>query len=188
LTIIVRARRADHNLARVVAPPPPRVRDWQTFTAALENIPPQVVQARGFTVFNYTLIPLTEETHATPAIPFSCFDPATGHYADLTIPAVPVTVKSGPVPADLSVLRQAEATVTETEKEPVLRDLAATPGWRAGSLVPLQQQAWFPLLQLLPAGAFLGLWGWDRRRRYLEQHPDVVLRRRARRALRREWR
>ena len=35
---------------------------------------------------------------------------------------------------------------------------------------------------------FLGLWGWDRRRRYLEQHPEVVLRRCARRALRRQWR
>jgi hypothetical protein len=35
---------------------------------------------------------------------------------------------------------------------------------------------------------FFGLWGWDKRRRYLAQHPDLVLRRRARRALRRERR
>jgi hypothetical protein len=33
-----------------------------------------------------------------------------------------------------------------------------------------------------------GLWTWDRRRRYLEQHPDIVRRRRARRALNRERR
>jgi hypothetical protein len=33
-----------------------------------------------------------------------------------------------------------------------------------------------------------GLWAWDRRRRFLEQHPEIVRRRQARRALRREWR
>ena len=35
---------------------------------------------------------------------------------------------------------------------------------------------------------FAGLWGWDRRRRYYEKHPDILLRRKARRALRRQWR
>jgi hypothetical protein len=44
------------------------------------------------------------------------------------------------------------------------------------------------MLHLLPAGTLLGLWLWDRRRRFLEQHPDIVLRRRALRALRRERR
>jgi hypothetical protein len=34
----------------------------------------------------------------------------------------------------------------------------------------------------------LGLVGWDRRRRFLEQHPEIVLRRRALRALRRQRR
>src|SRR5207248_4968482 len=47
---------------------------------------------------------------------------------------------------------------------------------------------WFPLIQLAPAAAFFGLWRWDRRRRFLEQHPEILLRRRARRALRRERR
>jgi hypothetical protein len=41
---------------------------------------------------------------------------------------------------------------------------------------------------LLPALGFCGLWWWDRRRRFLEQHPEVVRRRLARRALRREMR
>jgi hypothetical protein len=69
----------------------------------------------------------------------------------------------------------------------VLSGLAASPGW-TGTLLPLQTSPWFPIVQLIPAGAFLGLWTWDRRRRYYEQHPDVLLRRRARRALHREWR
>jgi hypothetical protein len=54
------------------------------------------------------------------------------------------------------------------------------------SLKPLQLQGWFPCLQLLPLAGFLTLWQWDRRRRYLEAHPEIVRRLQARRALRRE--
>jgi hypothetical protein len=147
---------------------------------------PEPVQ--GVVTFNYMLIPLTETARATPPIPFSCFDPKSGSYADLTIPSVPVTVKPGAVPTDFTALAQAASTAGEPEKELVLRGLAASRGRTAASLVPPQQRAWFPLIQLAPAAAFFGLWNWDRRRRYLEQHPNILLRRRARRALRRQRR
>jgi hypothetical protein len=143
---------------------------------------------QGFVTFNYTLIPLTETARATPSIPFSCFDPKSGTYADLTIPSVPVTVNPGAAPADLTALTQSASTAGQPEKELVLYGLAPSRGRIAASLVPPQQQAWFPLMQLAPAAFFFGLWNWDRRRRYLEHHPDILLRRRARRALRRQRR
>ncbi len=101
---------------------------------------------------------------------------------------MPVTVRPGAVPGDLASLQQAGAVSAEAEKEPTLSGLARFRGRTASSLVPPQLQPWFPFAQLGPALFFLGLWSWDRRRRYLEVHPDVVLRRRARRALRRQWR
>jgi hypothetical protein len=64
--------------------------------------------------------------------------------------------------------------------------LAASPGKTMGSLKPLQLTGWFPCLQLAPLVVFLALWQWDRRRRYLEAHPEIVRRIQARRALRRE--
>jgi hypothetical protein len=182
------AIRGEGNLARLLAPPPPRVRDWQVFDAASDNAPPQVVQARGFASFIYTLIPTTEAACATPAIPFCFFDPQRERYVDLTIPPVPVTVKPGAQPADSQAWARVETQTIADEKEPRLGGLATSRGRTAGSLVPLQQRAWFPLMQLAPALLFVGLWIWDRRRRYLERHPDIILRRRARRALRREWR
>jgi hypothetical protein len=189
----------DGPLARLVAPPAPRVPNWQVFAptevtppVALPQGPPGTLGSaetiQGVTTFNYTLIPLTEQAHATPAIPFSYFDPVRGCYADLTIPPVPVTVAAGAVPADLHALLQAAAPGVAGEKEPVLNGLAPSPGRTAASLVPTQEQAWFPLAQLAPAAAFAGLWGWDRRRRYYEKHPDLLLRRKARRNLRRQWR
>jgi hypothetical protein len=187
------------NLARLVAPAPPKVRDWQVFAADTEGAPLQgfpglvifggnAAQAPGTLTFNYTLIPLTEETRATPAIPFSCFEPKRGAYTDLTIPPVTVTVAPGSAPTQLSALDQAGAVDAPAEKEPVLSGLASAPGPAMHSLEPMQQHAWFPLVQLAPGLVFLGLWGWDRRRRFLQAHPDIVLRRRARRALRRERR
>ena len=40
---------------------------------------------------------MSAEFKATPAIPFSYFDPAKKIYVDLTIPAVPLTVDPAPV-------------------------------------------------------------------------------------------
>jgi hypothetical protein len=175
-------------LARLVPPQPARIPDWQVLQAKTEPVPPQLVQGQGFVTFNFTLVPLTPKARSTPTIPFSAFDPNRAAYADLTIPGVPVTVEPGLVPVDTVALRQGNAADSGPEKEPVLSGLATAPGIVTGGLVPLQRRFWFLLMQLVPAGAFLGLWSWERRRRYLEQHPDLVLRRRARRALGRERR
>ncbi|HQL76766.1 MAG TPA: hypothetical protein PLU91_01075 [Verrucomicrobiota bacterium] len=203
LTVTI-TNRGDGPLARIAPPPPPKTRDWQVFAAAdfapaqpvspppppasPVSPPPQPAGFQGVLTFNYTLVALTEATTATPPIPFSCYDPRAGAYADLTIPPVSVTVSPGATPGDLGSLLQAGSVEAEPEKELVLSSLAASRGRPAASLVPPQQRAWFPLVQLAPGVAFLGIWAWDRRRRYLEAHPDVVLRRRARRALRRERR
>jgi hypothetical protein len=78
-----------------------------------------------------------------------------------------------------------EGAVAGEEKKLALSALATSPGRVADRLVPLQQRGWFVGVQLLPVFGFAALWAWDRRRRYLEQHPGILLRRRARRALRR---
>jgi hypothetical protein len=156
------------GLTRFVPPAPPRSRDWQV----IADNPP----ATGF-----TLIPLTDEARATPAIPFSCFDPVAGKYSDLTIPPLPVTVVGEGLPV--------EQPVFDDDAKPAaplkLGDLAPTPGKTAASLKPLQLRGWFVGVQLLPVFGFLALWRWDCRRRFLEAHPEIVRRRQARRALRR---
>ncbi len=176
--------RGDGNLSRLVVPQAPQQDDWQVFATPVESIPPQIVQAQGFITFTYTLIPISDRTQSTPAIPFSSFDPDLAAYQNLTIPSLPITVARGTATAaELRAVVQAAKLDAEPEKEPTLSGLATTPGL-GGGLVPLQQRPWFPFLHLIPAGALLALWIWDRRRRFNELHPDVVLRRRALRALR----
>ncbi len=186
VTLCVRVR-GEGNLARLVPPPPSKAPFWQVFAGAADGAAAQP-SPPGFTTFTYTVIPLAEAAPATPAIPFSCFDPNGGRYVDLTIPPLTVTVKPGTASADLQALLEPGSADGDREKELVLKDLAVSPGRAARSLVPLQQHPWFPLVELSPAAAFIGLWGWDRRRRFLEEHPEVLLRRRARRAFRRECR
>jgi len=57
---------------------------------------------------------------------------------------------------------------------------------RSASLLPVQGSGWFLWLQLVPAVVLGGLWSWDSRRRYRALHPEIVLKRRARRGLRRQ--
>ena len=181
LTVVIHGQK---NLNRINPPLPPRAPGWQIFPAVRGGIVAGTGTNRPNASFKYTLIPLSDAAHATPEIPFSCFDPARGQFVNLTIPPVPVTV----IAAVTTTNAEAELVISENtsgaEKRAGLSRLAKNPAYTAGSLVPLQLRAWFPLVQLLPVLGFCGLWFWDRRRRFLEQHPEIVRRRMARRALR----
>lgn len=156
------------DLARFVPPAAPRSRDWQI----IADPPPAT---------SFTLIPQSDAATNTPAIPFSCFDPVTGKFANLTIPPLPVTVVGEGLPVQLAALDDE----TKSEAPPKLSGLAPAPGKTVSSLKPLQLRGWFVCVQLLPVFGLVVLWQWDRRRRFLEVHPEIVRRLQARRALRR---
>ena len=176
------------NMARLIPPAPPRSTNWQIFPAerggAATASGTPVTPPGALTAFTYTLVPLTDRAKETPAVPFSYFNPDTEQYVDATIPPVKVSVEPGEAPISsetFDALTRAEAS----EKRLRLSDVTADQGWTASSLRPLQYRGWFVALQLLPLAGFLALWQWDRRRRFYEQHPEVLIRRRARRAVRR---
>ena len=166
LTVAVHSK---GSLNHLVAPAPPSVNDWEI----IPDNPPD---------FSFTLIPLADTARQTPAIPFSCFDPTSGRYLDLTIPSLPVTVKSKGLPTELP-----GPYAGFTPNLPLrLGDLSPSPGRSVASLAPPQLLARSVCFQVVPVLVILGLWQWGRRRRFLEAHPDIVRRREARRLLRRE--
>lgn len=174
---------------RLLAPPPPAVTNWQMFPPLAEGTPVMTpLEGGGFSAavtFSYTMIPLTNNLTATPAIPFSYFDPELKKYVDLTIPSLPITVRAGAVSDEAQALAQAAAATRSSDRKLKLSELAAAPGKSVRTLMPLQQSPLFWWLQLLPLTSFLFLWYADRRRRFWEQHPDLVRRQQARRSLRR---
>jgi hypothetical protein len=185
LTVTVKG---EGNIARLVPPSPPESPNWRAFTAQLDRSAPQMLHAQGSVSFAYLLLPLSEKATMTPAIPFSYFEPDSGRYVDASIPSMPVSVSPGRSPEAVKALLAAQALIPEKKKELVLHGISPSPGFAASSLAPLQQRPWFLLLQLAPALGFFLLWAWDKRRRFLEKHPGIVLRRRARTALRRHRR
>ena len=158
---------AEGDLTRFVPPNLPFSRDWEV----VADDPP----ATG-----YTLVPLADDLQQTPAVPFCFFDPVLGKYVDLTVPPLPVTVLGHGLPTALAATADQDKTAAPLR----LSAPAPAPGWTSG-LRPLQLQAWFAALQLVPLAGFVALWQWDRQRRFLAAHPEIVRRRRARRELRR---
>ena len=192
LTVTVKG---EGNLTRLVPPKLDRPRGWQVYTPSADASGAVQIQLRGSVVFTYTLIPLSDRVQSTPTIPFSYFDPNKKSYVDLTVPPVPVKVLPPPggmlSPAETA--RSSTPSIDDPDRpaagnELVLAGLAEAAGPVASTLAPPQQRPWFLALQLIPAAALGGLWLRERRRRYLAQHPDVVLKARARRGLRRQLR
>ncbi len=167
------------EIAHLSMPPAPDTPAWQGFPTG------NPIFAGNSVTFTYTLIPQTDQTAATPEIPFSYFDPDIGQYQDLSIPAMPIKVLPGPAMGTNDCLPMLPAD-SAPEKVRHLSALATTPGVAASSLVPLQARGWFVLVELGPVLGLLGLWLASRRRQFWEQHPDLRRRREARRALMRE--
>ena len=179
--------RTSGEIKRLLAPPPPAVTNWQILPPLPEGGLMMTATTAGISsaqTFSYTLIPLTNSMTTTPAILFSYFDPQKKIYVDTTIPSVPIQVLAGAATAEAQAIAQAAAATTN-ENKLKLSGLAPTPG-RAASLLPLQLRSGFLWGQLVPLFGFTGLWLWDRRRRFYEAHPEVLVRKRARRALKRE--
>jgi len=157
------------DLPHFAPPAAPVSSEWQI----IEDPPPAT---------SFTLIPLTDETHGTPAIPYSFFNPKSGKYVNLTIPSLPVIVVGESLPAELSMV----STNDTKEVRRKLSSLATMPGKSARTLRPMQLQPHFIILFLLPVIVLALIWQWDRHRQFLAAHPEIVRRAKARRALRRQ--
>jgi hypothetical protein len=177
--------KGEGNISRLVPPPPPTVPEWRVFASQPDRPMPQMIHPVGNITLTYVLIPLTASARQTPAIPFCYFDPDARRFVDASIPGLAVKVTPGKGPEVLPSLLEAQALVPDGEREPVMHGIARSQGTTTASLIPLQQRLWFPAVQAAPALAFFLLWSWDRRRRYLEANPGIILRRRARSELRR---
>jgi len=170
------------GIAHLAMPPAVETPAWEAFAAGSPVI------AGDTATFTYTLVPQTDQTAATPEIPFSYFDPDLGRYVDLSIPAMPVKVLPAPTSSGTNDEFTPVASAVKPEKKLLLSSLAPSLGGTATSLIPLQERGWFWAVELGPVVGLTALWLESRRRQFWEQHPDLRRRREARRALRRERR
>jgi hypothetical protein len=183
----------DGNLESIGAPPLESSELWQSFTPTME-VDRDAFSGQGTKTFKFTLIPRKADTRALPSIPFSYFDPETKQYVDLSIPPQPIAVKADKTaaasasPAPQPAATPAVEAQPSHSAEPILTGLAESPGAWRWSPSPISQSGWFWTGQAAPALVLLGLWLRRRRTDYLAAHPEIVRRRAARAAARRNLR
>jgi len=168
------------NLGRLLPPAVGNSPAWRAAPAAGDS----ALSVKGTKAeFHFTLIPQIPGLTATPAIPFSYFDPQEDRYVDLTIPSITILVLP---PTDGRA--KTEATNSAAAATPALPErlgkMAPRPVHFSTALVPLQHRPSFWLWQLFIAGALAGWYGWQRRQNFLAAHPEIIKMAAARRDLR----
>ncbi len=185
------AMAGEGNLEGVAAPEMDASGGWQIYkpTSEYQPDPEDHNSARGAKIFTYTLIPGRAGMKATPAMPFSYFDPERRAFVDITVPPLPITVKpSSTAPAAPIAVENNEPPRAEEAPrviEPVMTGLAEKPGRWWHSPGPSLREWWLPAVELVPPVLLLALWAWRRRREYLVANPQIIRRRRAHAAARR---
>jgi hypothetical protein len=184
------AMAGEGNLEGVAAPEMESSGGWQIYkpTSEFQPDPEDHSTARGAKTFTYTLIPGRAGLKATPAMPFSYFDPERRAFVDITVPPLPIKVKpSGADPAAPVESAKVEAPRAEEPPrtvEPVMTGLAEKPGRWSRSPGPPLREWWLPVAEVVPPVLLLTLWLWRRRRDYLAANPQIIRRRRAHAAAR----
>lgn len=179
------------NLVGVSAPDAPAENpDWQMFkpTTDLNSPNDETAPLLATKTFTYTLIPKRANVRATPALPFSYFDPAKAKFVDISVPPMPVKVKAGPEAPAVAATKPEEKAQEEAKAakpiEPALTGLSESPGLWSRSLRPALWSRWFLAAQLAPVAFLAGLWAWRKRREHLAANPQILRRRHARAAAR----
>ena len=181
------------NLSGVSAPDVPADSpDWQIFkpTTDLDAPNDEATPLLATKTFTFTLIPKRPGVRATPALPYSYFDPVVAKFVDVSVPPQPVKVKAGAEnPAIASTKPEERAPEVAEPKsakpiEPSLTGLAESPGMWTRSLGPALWSRWFLAAQALPIVLLAALWARRARREHLAANPQILRRRHARAAAR----
>ncbi len=181
------AMAGEGNLEGVAAPEMNAAGGWQIYkpTSEFQPDPEDHTTARGAKIFTYTLIPNRAGLKATPALPFSYFDPERRAFVDITIPPLPIAVKTSSAPAELAKSEPVRAEESPRVAEPVMTGLAEKAGRWTDSPGPPLREWWLPVAELVPPLLLLALWAWRRRRDFLAANPQILRRRGAHAAARR---
>ena len=186
------AMAGEGNLEGVAAPEMESAAGWQIYkpTSEFQPDPEDNLSARAGKIFTYTLIPARAGLKATPALPFSYFDPERRAFVDITIPPVPITVKASSNPATPTEITPADTAAPAPSTplrtvEPAMTGLAEKPGRWVRSPAPPLRGKWLILAEAAVPFTLLAMWIWRRRREYLSANPQILRRRRAHAAARR---
>ena len=186
------------NFDRVNAPSLEDDRGWHTYPPGSNFKGDDEIGISGTKTFEMVLTP-NEPKKAVPPLVFSFFNPLKEQYVTLKGDKLPVVVEGGTGPTATPAIASAgmataKASVGPTaapQGQDILYQLTDHGRW-SQTFVPIFQQPVFWAAQAIPLLGLIGLFGWEMRRRRLEnraaqriaawEHETAELQRKLRRA------
>ncbi len=186
------------NFDRVTAPSLEDERGWHTYPPGSKFKADDEIGISGSKTFEMVLTP-NERKDAVPPLVFSFFNPLTEKYVNLKGDKLPVVVEGGTTPSATPAVASAGTSAPRAKASPtaapqgqdILYQLTDHRGW-GHSFAPVFQQPIFWAAQAVPMLGLIGFFGWQMRRRRLEnragqriaawEHETAELQRKLRRA------
>jgi len=186
------------NFDRVTAPTLENDRGWHTYPPGSNFKADDDIGISGTKTFEVVLTP-NEPKKAVPSLLFSYFNPIKESYVTLRGEKLPVLVEGGAVPTATPAIANASGTPnaqgTRTTAAPKDQDILYQRTDHRGSgqtFVPVFQRPVFWATQAIPFLGLIGFFGWEMRKRRLEnralqritawEHETAELERKLRRA------
>ena len=171
------------NFDRVTAPVLESDRGWHTYPPGSSFKPNDDIGISGTKTFEMVLTP-NEMKKAVPPLIFSYFNPLKESYVTLKGDQLPVVVEGGTAPAANPAIASAStapppATASPTaapQAQDILYQLTDHGGW-GQSFAPVFSQPVFWAAQAVPLLGLIGFFGWEMRKRRLQNREGQRRRR-----------
>ena len=165
------------NFDRVSAPVLEDERGWHTYPPGAKFKADDEIGINGSKTFEMVLTP-NEAKKEVPSLIFSYFDPLKEKYVTLQGDKLSVVVEGGTAPSATPAVASAGAATPTArptaapQGQDLLYQLTDHGGWTQ-TFQPLYQQPVFWAVQGLPLLALIGFFGWEMRRRRLENRAGL---------------
>jgi hypothetical protein len=186
------------NFDRVTAPTLENDRGWHTYPPGSNFKADDDIGISGTKTFEVVLTP-NEPKKAVPSLLFSYFNPIKESYVTLRGDKLPVVVEGGAAPSATPAIANASGTPNAQSTRPtaapkdqdILYQRTDHHGW-GQTFIPVFQRPVFWATQAIPFLGLIGFFGWEMRKRRLEnralqritawEHETAELERKLRRA------
>ncbi len=167
------------NFDRVSAPVLESDRGWHTYPPGSNFKADDDIGLSGSKTFEMVLTP-NEPKKEVPPLLFSYFDPLKETYVTLKSDKLPVVVEGGAAPSATPAIASASTTpppatarpTVVPKEEDILYQLTDHGGW-GKSFTPIFERPVFWAAQGIPFLALVGFFGWELRRRRLENRAGM---------------
>lgn len=143
------------NFNRIEAPELLDAADWREYPPEEEFMPTDRYDYQGRKIFDYVIIPRSEEIVHTPEIAFNYFNPDSEEYVDLTLSSRPVEIKPAAPGQQRPLIARQDNTPAPRQAE--LLPIKTSPGKWVASMQPLFMNPVFLAGQAVPLVALLAL-------------------------------